>query len=213
MLQSNMNKIISALNNIGRDYINDNFVFHQKPPFLYVGNSDYLTSAVNFRKNDSQQVKVLNWFEDFWLYIEIRFVPNVSKKKKNIPNIFFSLSLFQGTPGNNEKTQLFRAEWYNYIEPSDKHPQPHWHIYTKKDIEEITKTFDKLLESPDDNFEDFIKTDGNIVDIDRFHFAMNGQWSNNNSDVHKIEVESDLTNWFAGVLNHIKKELEYLKVN
>lgn len=41
---------------------------------------------------------------------------------------------------------------------------------------------------------------------------MNGQWSYNNTDVHSISVVSDLTNWFAGILNHIKKELEYLKV-
>jgi hypothetical protein len=51
-----------------------------------------------------------------------------------------------------------------------------------------------------------------VADIEKFHFAMNGQWSLNNSDVHKISTETELTNWFAGILNHIKKELEYLKV-
>lgn len=41
--------------------------------------------------------------------------------------------------------------------------------------------------------------------VEKFHFAMNGQWSINNSDVHIISTESELTNWFAGILNHIKR--------
>lgn len=207
-----MEKIISTLNKIGKDYIDDDFVFHKKESFLFVSSGGNISSAINIRKNNSQQVKVANWFDDFWLYIEIRFVPKSTKRKVSIPNIFFSLSVFQGMTSDNEKTQLFRAEWDNYETPSNNHPQPHWHIYTKKDIEEIKKTFTELIDSPEDNFEDFIKSDSNIVDIDKFHFAMNGQWSYNNTDVHSISVVSDLTNWFAGILNHIKKELEYLKV-
>lgn len=207
-----MEKIISTLNKIGKDYINNDFVFHKKESFLFVSSGGNISSAINVRKNDNQQVNVANWFDDFWLYIEIRFVPKYTKRKASIPNIFFSLSVFQGMTSDSEKTQLFRAEWDNYETPSNNHPQPHWHIYTKKDIEEIKKTFTELIDSPADNFEDFIKSDSNIVDIDKFHFAMNGQWSNNDTDVHSISVVSDLTNWFAGILNHIKKELEYLKV-
>ena len=64
----------------------------------------------------------------------------------------------------------------------------------------------------DDNFEKRIENENKVVDIDRFHFAMNGQWSENKTDVHKIEIDSNLTDWFEGILNHIKKELEYIEV-
>ena len=142
----------------------------------------------------------------------MRYVPNSTKSKEDIPNIFFSLSVLQGEADDVEKVQLFRAEWDNYEIPSNNHPQPHWHFYTRKDIEDLKKTFTELLDSPDDNFEDFIRSDKEIVDIERFHFAMNGHWFSNGSDVHEISSANELTNWFAGILNHIKKELEYLKV-
>ena len=53
----------------------------------------------------------------------------------------------------------------------------------------------------------YLESNGNkIVNTDRFHFAMNGQWSENKSDIHSISTESDLINWFRGLLNHLKKE-------
>jgi len=207
-----MESIVSKLNAISKDYISSDFIFHKKESFLYVSSGNSISSAINVRKNNRQQVNVSSWFDDFWLYIELRYIPNSTRSKKDIPNIFFSLSVFQGEADDIEKVQLFRAEWDNYEIPSNNHPQPHWHFYTRKDIEDLKKTFTELLDSPDDNFEDFIKSNKEIVDIERFHFAMNGQWFSNGSDVHKISSENELTNWFSGILNHIKKELEYLKV-
>lgn len=207
-----MESIISKLNTISRDYISSDFKFHKKETFLYVNSGNFICSAINIRKKNRQQVNVSSWFDDFWLYIELKFVPNSTNSKKEIPNVFISLSVFQGEAASIDKVQLFRAEWDNYETPSNNHPQPHWHFYTRKDIEDLKKTFIELLESPDDNFEDFIKGDKEIVNIERFHFAMNGHWLSNGSDVHKISSENELTNWYAGILNHIKKELEYLKV-
>ena len=40
---------------------------------------------------------------------------------------------------------------------------------------------------------------------------MNGEWSDNKTDTHSISVKSDLTNWFKGLLNHLTKELKYVK--
>ena len=207
-----MENIIPTLNRISKDYISSDFIFHKKESFLYVNSGTNLSTAINIRKNERQQVNVSKWFEDFWLYIELRYVPKTSKSKKTIPNMFFSLSLFQGESESVDKMQLFRAEWDNYEIPSNNHPQPHWHFYTRKDIEDLKKTFTELVDSEEGGFEDFIKSDKEFVDIEKFHFAMNGQWSINKSDVHKVSSENDLTNWFAGILNHIKKELEYLKV-
>ena len=167
-----MENIISTLNKISKDYIGTDFIFHKKESFLYVNSGNNISSAISVRKNDSQQVNVSNWFDDFWLYIELRYVPKSTKSKKVVPNIFFSLSVFQGEAYDVEKVQLFRAEWDNYETPSNYHPQPHWHFYTRKDIEDLKKTFTELLDSPDDNFKDFIKSDKEIVDIEKFHFAM-----------------------------------------
>ena len=169
-----------------------------------------MSSAINLRKNDSQSVNVSNWFDDFWLYIELKLIPSTVTAKKIVHNIFFSLSVFQGKADDRNKIQLFRADWDNYEIPSNKHPQPHWHFYTRKDIEDFKKTFTELLDSTDDNFRDYIKSDKEIIDIERFHFAMNGQWSINKSDVHRIDSEDELTNWYAGILNHVKKEIKYL---
>jgi hypothetical protein len=206
-----MYKIINKLNKIGRDFISETFGFYQKIPFLYVINGSNST-AINQKKNDKEKVNVLNWFDNFWLYVEIQFILNQSKIKVEIPNIFFSLSVFQGSYEDEEKTQLFRAEWDNYIEESAKHPQPHWHIYTQYDKIELYENFEELIKESGDSFNDFVKGKNDITPLNKFHFAMNGQWADNNTDVHKISNESDLTNWFSGLLNHIKKELEYLKL-
>jgi len=38
---------------------------------------------------------------------------------------------------------------------------------------------------------------------------MNGQWAKQQSHLHKVETSSDLINWIGGVLNTIRKEIEY----
>lgn len=204
-----MEKIIAELTKIGKDYFGQSFSFYQNKN-VFVATSDNMSTAINNRKNDSQQVNTINWLDDLWLYIEIRFIPKIGKKRI-IPNIFFSLSVFKGQESVDRKLQLFRAEWDNYAEQSDKHPQPHWHIYSQLEIPS-SENFNKEIESEANPFNEYIEDDGSkIINIDRFHFAMNGQWSDNKTDVHSISVESDLTNWFRGLLNHLKKEFVYVK--
>jgi hypothetical protein len=206
-----MDKIIAKLNRIGKDYIDDTFSLYRKELYTFIIDGNNISTAINQKKNESQVVNVLNWFDDFWLYVEIRFVLNGQKKRNSIPSIFFTLSIFQGNSSIENKVQLFRAEWDNYEDLSDKHPQPHWHIHTKREIEETSKSFAEIIDATNESFENYTEKDTQIVNIDKFHFAMNGQWSNKNSDVHKVETDADLTNWFEGVLNHIKMELEYIK--
>jgi len=204
-----MEKIITELTKIGKDYFGQSFSFYQNKN-IYVATSNNISSAINNRKNDAQQVNVINWFDDLWLFNELRFIPKI-RKKSIIPSISFSLSVFQGQASDDRKLQLFRAEWDNYAEQSDKHPQPHWHIYNQKEISS-SEDFNSEIESEKNLFNEYIEDDGSkIINIDRFHFAMNGQWSDNKTDVHTISVESDLTNWFQGLLNHLKKELAYVK--
>ncbi|MHA1337873.1 MAG: hypothetical protein ACTSPW_19385 [Promethearchaeota archaeon] len=207
-----MNDIILELNKIGQNYFHESkFKLKQKnfTTWIIEGNS----SAVNYHKNVAHEVKVLKWFDDVWIYIEISFVSKQRKRrkrKKQLPNIFFTLSVFQGKDNDNTKIQLFRAEWDNYEDLSDKHPQPHWHIYP---FHKYVEDFIELIKEDEEDFNSFLKKENfpEIIDLKRFHFAMNGQWSENKPDVHKINMEDDLLNWFAGVLNHIKKQLEYVK--
>jgi len=132
------------------------------------------------------------------------------KKQKKIPNIFFSLSVFQGLSEEENKNQLFRAEWDNY-EDSQSHPQPHWHIYTEYDKGEIDKSFEEQIKAEEEgSFLDFNEGKKEKVSLNRFHFAMNGQWAERNGEIHKVEDNINLFNWFSGLILHIEKELKYL---
>jgi hypothetical protein len=232
-----MNTLIRKLNEIGQDYFNESiFKLRQKNITTWI--IDGKNCAVNYYNNDAPVVKVLKWFDDFWLFLEIRFIkvnkneykkPKEKDKRDEFINllktqfikfnddffqIFFSLSIFQGSIDNNNKIQLFRAEWDNWESLSDRHPQPHWHIYpTHKYVEGNYRELIKKYEKGEEDFNSFLqdKNFPEIINLKRFHFAMNGQWSENKPDVHKINVENDLLNWFSGVLNHIKKQLEYVK--
>lgn len=204
-----MNKIILKLNRIGQEYFHEStFTFRHKMLYTWIiqGNSN----AVNYYKSGAREVKILKWFDDFWIYIEISFIPKQgTRRKQQLPNIFFTLSVFQGKDYDNIKIQLFRADWDNYEELSYKHPQPHWHIYT---FRKYVEDFIELIKEDEEDFNSFLqnKKFPEIINLKRIHFAMNGQWSEKKLDVHKISVENDLLHWFSGVLNHIKKQLEYV---
>ncbi len=208
-----MNNIISKLNEIGRDSIDQSFSLIPKSQTLCIISGANLSLAINNRKNEDQQIKVLNLRDDFWVYIGIEFIYK-KKKKKEFPNIFFSLSVFQGDFKDNYKTQLFRAEWDNFENFPENHAQPHWHIYPHKYTKKTHDDFEDFIElqETDKDFNTFVNNDTTkkIVDLKKFHFAMNGQWSEKKTDVHKISEENELIDWFSGILSHIKKELKYI---
>ena len=205
-----MKETIKDLIKIGKNYFGESFSFALKEN-LFLSSSTNLSTAINIRKDSKASVKVINWFDDIWVYIEIKFIPN--PQKGVFPNTFFSLSIFQGTSDDNEKTQLFRAEWDNYLKKNNGHSQPHWHIYPHKYKTKVHQDFEYFIEltEKDDDFLSFKENDKNLIEIDKFHFAMNGQWSQNKSDTHSIIETTDLTNWFNGLLNHLKLELKYVK--
>ncbi len=226
-----MENLIQKLNSIGQQHFPDTTFYLKRKnlsTWIIEGNS----IAKNIHKNNEHEVKVLKWFNDFWLYLEIKFKKIDSEYKKwskdkreeficlldeqflkfygDFYQTFITLSIFQGNYSEN-KTQLFRAEWDNYEEFSENHPQPHWHIYPYKYTKELHDDFEYFIEltKTDDDFRAYVtnKKDTNIIDLKKLHFAMNGQWSENKLDVHKIQTDNELTNWFSGILNHIKKEL------
>jgi hypothetical protein len=90
---------------------------------------------------------------------------------------------------------------------NEKHSQPHWHITSSQAIE---KTFEEYSNNFDNG--DFIslleKEKEKLVDVKKIHFAMNGNWQNNQPHIHKISDSQQVAKWLKGLLSHIRLELE-----
>lgn len=200
----NVNKVIKEINKSCKNFFTESTFdlrLDRNNRFVIAG----VSKAINNYKNTQNEVDVIKWFDDFWLYIDISF----EKSENSIPNAFISLSVFQGDYADNTKNQLFRAEWDNF-DNNDIHPQPHWHIYSNHSFESFNEFVQKNDE--DDGFVNIINEEkSKAIDLKKMHFAMNGNWDTNGSHIHKIRDENTIINWFPGLLGHIKSQLEYVK--
>jgi hypothetical protein len=201
-------KLIETINKSCKNSISNAFNLARNNAFHYI--IEGTSSAINRFELPLESVKVLKWFDNFWLFLEIKFL--VEKKKverKIIPqtSTLISLSVFQGQDTDNEKHQLFRAEWDDYNNPDEKHAQPHWHITSNQSIKntlyKYTDAYDKqgflqLLESEKQN----------VFDVKKIHFAMNGNWQAGTNHIHRINDEQQIVNWLQGLFAHIRIELE-----
>ena len=168
--------------------------------FRITGNN--ASKAINNNKNSIEEVNVIKWFYDYWIYIAIQFQDQ---------NTFISLSVFQGEATDNTKHQLFRAEWDDFNNEKEQHPQPHWHITSNQAIE---KTFEEIANMDDnsDTFVSLLKDEkSKIIDVNKIHFAMNGNWMDEGTHVHSLNDETKIVNWFRGLLSYLKLQLEYVK--
>jgi len=195
-------KLIEEINKTCKVFFTES-TFHLSPSttnrFNIKGSNP--SKAINNYNNTAEEVDVIKWFNGFWVYIDIRFENT---------NTFISISIFQGETSENRKHQLFRAEWDDYNNEEEKHPQPHWHVTAnqaiEKTFEEYTTTFKE-----DDGFVKALEAEkSKIIDMNRIHFAMNGNWINNGSETHSLNDEEKIVNWFKGLLSHIKTQLEYV---
>ena len=201
----NPTNIISQINKRCQIFFPEStFCLENKKYNTFTISGSYLTKAVNRHKNDSQEVNVLKWFDDFWIYIALNF----EKSDTGNLNTFISLSVFQGDDKDTIKIQLFRAEWDNY-ENNMIHPQPHWHM--SLDLDQYSSFKEYLAVKT--NKDTFINSSNNndSTDIRKFHFAMNGTWSKKGTHIHKINDDDSIINWFQGLLDHIKSQLENSK--
>lgn len=226
-----VNKII---NEFSYHFENSTFRLHESYYNNFIVSGNNLSEAVNIHKNQKVIVKVLNWFDDFWIYFEIILskieLEGLSKKdresreleleKSNLKiendyyNVNVTLSVFQGDAKDKVKTQLFRAEWDNY-DDNVYHPQPHWQINPFKYNLQTYETFEEWIGiKEDESFESSLSTETKseeLIKINKFHFAMSGQWAENRSHIHKINSEPILLNWLNGMLGHIKEQLKFVK--
>lgn len=202
----NSSKIIEEINKSCKNlFLESTFYLNRKRNNRFIISGDYSSKAINNYNNIQEEVNVIKWFDDYWLYIDIRF----EKSEISIPNTFISLSVFQGEGTDNTKKQLFRAEWDNFNN-NDNHPQPHWHIYPNYNFE---KTFNEFIEmAKDDSFAGLLNEEKSTdIDLKKIHFAMNGTWSTKGGHVHRISEGNTIINWLEGLLSHIKSQLEYVK--
>jgi hypothetical protein len=207
----NPEKLINSINNGCKNLFDKRFELskYETPNNIrrYVIKGTSL--AVNRIDIPQESVKVLNWFNDFWLYLEIKFSINTETIRKKVKtfDIQISLSVFLGEDNDNEKMHLFRAEWDDYNNPTEKHAQPHWHITSSQAIE---NTFYKYADSfAGDDFIQLLENEKRkAFDVKKIHFAMNGNWRNNETHINKITDEQQIVKWLQGMLSHLRYELE-----
>ena len=128
---------------------------------------------------------------------------------------FMSLSFFQKV--DNSFYQLFRAEWDRFANIGESnHPQPHWHITSnlalEKDLKDFVEDVEKEEASNAGLFSELIQENRDItIDVHKMHFAMAGEWPDTGNMVNSIIDEERFISWIANLLNHVRKELEYVK--
>lgn len=196
------NEIIGGLNEFLKNYLNLDYrpIYSDK---LNVFKIQGTSEAINFRRNGHQEkIKVLHWFNDFFIYLEVRFLNSYLHK-------LISVSIFQGKENDFKKNQLFRAEWDDYTIENESRPQPHWHI-TRDNA--IYHNFSDLTNFQNENekvgFKFFEEVQTEVFDTKNIHFAMASNWQNRISPVHKIDDAGKVVLWIEGLLEHIKYELQ-----
>lgn len=168
------------------------------------------SSALNRFEIPYEPVKVLHWFDSFWLFIEIKFIRSeIVQNRKKISQIhtYISLSGFHGEETDSMKYQLFRAEWDDYFNSKEKHSQPHWHITSNQAIERTFEEYSNYFDNGD--FISLLQQEKKkIFDVNKIHFAINGNWQNGETHIHKIDNEDKIVKWLQGLLLHLRTELE-----
>lgn len=200
MLDLDKKSLIDEINKTCRFFFAESTFFLQPSSanrFKISGSNS--SKAINTNKNSKEEITVIKWFQNFWVYVDIRFENN---------NTFISISIFQGDD-KNDKNQLFRAEWDDYNNHDEKHPQPHWHITSNQAIENTFKEYTDNFENED--FIAVLKAEkSRVIDVNKIHFAMNGNWINDQTHFHSINDKDKMVKWFQGLFSNMKIQLEYV---
>lgn len=202
--------LIQQLNQKSGIYFEDYFNIKtvSSSPKLLVYRTEGTSYALNRFDIPIEKVKVLKWFNDFWIFLEIKQIKHYNPSKQLLENhLNLSLCVFQGTDIDEEKYQLFRAEWDDYQNDDEIHSQPHWHITSSQALERTFTSY--ALDFDKKDFVELLESErAKVFDVKKIHFAMNGNWHNNQTNVNRIESEESIIKWWLGVINHLRTELE-----
>ncbi|MBU0487370.1 MAG: hypothetical protein KKA07_15235 [Bacteroidetes bacterium] len=202
----NQKKIIQEIEKSSRLFLHEpSFCMKLLPNNKYRSVGGNTSKAINNNKNAREEIKVIRFFKEYWLFIEVTF----NAHGKNICTSF-SLSMFHGDSEDNVKSQLFRAEWDSYAD-NLLHPQPHWHFYSDELAETVVTSFCDLIDEDRSDFLDLLKDEQlRKPKISKIHFAMSAFWKNDlNGHIHFIEDDCELISWYNGLLNHLSTQLQY----
>lgn len=216
MIQDHDN-LITALNNKCKLIIGDGFILKRSNGdghrIIMYNNIGHLKAVNRLDGSAASEVDVYNWFGCYYLYVEVKFVfaPKVPRGKRTakfvVNQCSISISVFKLL--DKKFIQLFRAEWDDFEDNHSPHPQPHWHITSDTSV---ANTFDEYArEFGEDGFMNILNSEKEqISSLNKFHFAMKGKWEEDMTHSMSIESSEQVSNWFAGLLNSIRTELEYI---
>ncbi|OJV37695.1 MAG: hypothetical protein BGO33_03155 [Bacteroidia bacterium 43-41] len=205
-----LDKLTAELNSKSGIYFDDFFNIKEvrKTSRMITYRNEGTSLALNRFDTPQEKVKVLKWFDDYWIFLELRGISNINETIKKLENhINISLCVFQGETSDEDKYQLFRAEWDDFCNPDEIHSQPHWHITSSQALEKTFVSYAIGFDKKD--FVDLLENEKQrVFDVKKIHFAMNGNWSNSETNIHKIDSEEKVLKWWFGILNHIRTELD-----
>jgi hypothetical protein len=208
-------KIISELVNFSNNFFTESQLYFTKVKIIpntfyhYYSTGNITSKAINCHSNDRIEINVIKWFDDFWFYLELKFIKLL---EENDFKPFFSLSVFEGSFTDNIKNQIFRAEWDSFYD-NNYHPQPHWHFYSNSVLDNLVNNFSSILNEDQSDFLSLISEEKSPkININKMHFAMGAQWSNSiDGHISAIHSEEEFINWYKGLLTHIRYQLAYAK--
>lgn len=127
-----------------------------------------------------------------------------------------SFLVFEGSPRDQDKTPLFRAEWHEWDSVSI-HAQPHWHVY-RSALSSLADQLPEAFVTEAEQIHDFIGANptAQLASKDlaptlaEFHYAMSANWHLSGSYQQSLSTEASLTAWLGGCVSYCRGQLEYL---
>lgn len=132
-----------------------------------------------------------------------------------------SIGLLSGDMAS--KIPLLRAEWMmNDGEHDPGHAQPHWHVLGAASGRVEEETFDVLMATSTQGFDQFLGEDPELLEVNsvkpfadsfsHFHYAMVSDWHcvPSNGVSRNLDDEAALLSWLEGCVQYIRHQLGHV---
>ncbi len=131
-----------------------------------------------------------------------------------------SVVVFQGTLASAPKNPVLRAEWDALENGTDKHAQPHWHVYPAAALVPVVlrvehMTSDGEFESLEEPLDELVPTSTPSAFEDeglpRMHLAMAAQWHLDAGHAPSEKPDPEhIAYWLAGCIRYTHEQLQYV---